>query len=94
MKTTTHKSAIAYFVAVTLFVLAISNAHAAGSVTRFYDDVNPHGIALTIPDGVHISSDYNSKYTYSGDLSRHSPDDIQLHGNRTTVPMPRELYPL
>ncbi len=27
-------------------------------------------------------------------LNRHSPDDIQLRGNYTTVPPPRELYPL
>ena len=27
------------------------------------------------------------------DLNRHSPDAIQIRGNRTTVPPPRELYP-
>ncbi len=27
------------------------------------------------------------------DLNRHSPDDIQIRGNRTTVPPPRERYP-
>jgi len=26
-------------------------------------------------------------------LNRHSPDDIQNRGNRTTGPPPRELYP-
>jgi len=26
-------------------------------------------------------------------FSRHSPDAIQIRGNRTTVPPPRELYP-
>ena len=25
------------------------------------------------------------------ELNRHSPDDIQIHGNRTTAPSPREL---
>ena len=30
----------------------------------------------------------------SKDLSRHSPYTIQIRGNRTTFPPPRELYPL
>ncbi len=29
----------------------------------------------------------------SGSFSRHSPDDIQIRGNRTTVPPPMELHP-
>ena len=28
-----------------------------------------------------------------GILNRYSPDDIQIRGNRTTVPRQRELYP-
>jgi len=28
-----------------------------------------------------------------GSLIRHSPDDIQIRGNRTAAPLPRELYP-
>ena len=28
-----------------------------------------------------------------GALSRHFPDDIQIRGNRTTVPPPRERHP-
>ena len=30
---------------------------------------------------------------HAHDLSRHSPDDIQIRGNRTTVPRPRERQP-
>ena len=30
-------------------------------------------------------------YLYVTHLNRHSPDDIQIRGNRTTAPSPREL---
>ena len=30
-------------------------------------------------------------YLYYAVLNRHSPDDIQIRGNRTTAPSPREL---
>ena len=30
----------------------------------------------------------------AGSINRHSPYTIQIRGNRTTFPPPRELYPL
>ena len=38
------------------------------AVKRFPDEGNPHGIELTIPDGVRISSDFGSIYTHKGEL--------------------------
>jgi len=32
--------------------------------------------------------------TQNTNINRHSPDDIQIRGNGTTVPLPKELYPL
>ena len=33
-------------------------------------------------------------WSHSRASNRHSPDDLQIRGNRTTAPPPRELYPL
>lgn len=83
MNSVALKAAIACLVAASLLVLSPSKLNAAGSVKRCSDEGNPHGIELTIPDGVRIESDYQTKYLRCGKLrsnrglpTRHKGIDI------------------
>ncbi len=48
--------------------------------------------ATTINPG-YKTADRATSFVCGTYLSRHSPDDIQIRGNCTTVPPPRELHP-
>ena len=52
------------------------------------------GRAFTDTESLGFPFDLGCHWMNSASLNRHSPYTIQIRGNRTTFPPPRELYPL
>lgn len=50
-----------------------------GGVARFHGEENPHGVPLSVPEGVRILSDFKSRYTTIGTLRAKEPNISSIH---------------
>ena len=73
----------------------MNNSDAAPAVPRFDALMVPALKALKAMGGSATNQELLDKVIELEEfpIIRHSPDDIQLRGNRTTIPTPRERHP-